>query len=368
LNKVIIFRTKRLQNFSILLKLRIPQHAVVIIIIIIVKHPLLSETFLKFFERRFSKFIIFHFEGFGSRIYVKNSGKASRLDPLGPWPGGTGVSPPCPALNFLLDKPHIPDLGSYKLENPNVASDRSKLSKMIMTGWSTEKKRFVMSSKKFYAVRVGQTPGIYQTWKDCQAQVHGVPGCIFKSFFTEEEARSFLDGLNSAQIQQPRNPNAHTIERLSMETQTKVTSISEVSVYTDGACEGNGQKGSRGGVGVWWGDGHPNNISKPLDGLQTNNRAELTAVLEALKMMDVSQNYAIYTDSTYVAKGVKWAAEWKKNNWNCSNGKPAKNRDLWEEVLTAKCSKKVRFVVVKGHAGIYGNVQADRLAVNGILR
>ncbi len=114
------------------------------------------------------------------------------------------------------------------------------------------------------------------------------------------------------------------------------------------------------------------NISERLKGEpQTNQRAELTAVLRALQVTDKKQSVQICTDSKYaISCSVEWYLNWMKNNWNTSKGEPVMNQDLVKairKVIDArdKTGAKTLFKWVKGHASDAGNVAADMLAVKG---
>lgn len=139
--------------------------------------------------------------------------------------------------------------------------------------------------------------------------------------------------------------------------------MKQVKIYTDGACSGNPGKGGWGAVLIY------NGIEKELSGgeLQTtNNRMELTAVIEALKALKESCDVVLTTDSKYVCDAInqKWVYSWKKNNWRKADRKPALNVDLWEELLPLLEKHNVEFVWVKGHNGHKYNERCDYLAVN----
>ena len=100
----------------------------------------------------------------------------------------------------------------------------------------------------------------------------------------------------------------------------------------------------------------------------TNNRMELMAVIMALKEISSNLELTIYTDSTYVQKGIsEWIKNWKVNNWRSSSKKPVKNKDLWIELDEAVGSRKINWEWVKGHAGNEGNEKADELANQGVV-
>lgn len=104
-------------------------------------------------------------------------------------------------------------------------------------------------------------------------------------------------------------------------TPIKMSYNRSATIYTDGACSGNGQQGSQGGVGVYWGDNHPNNISRPLQGeRQTNQRAEIEAARQGIEQAK-SQGYSkvtVRTDSDYVKKGAEeWIPKWdRQGGWS----------------------------------------------------
>ena len=99
----------------------------------------------------------------------------------------------------------------------------------------------------------------------------------------------------------------------------------------------------------------------------TNNRMELTAVIEALNALRGSRKVRVHTDSTYVKNGItEWMANWKKRGWKTAAKKPVKNQDLWVALDAAAARHDVAWYWVKGHAGHEGNEEADRLANLGI--
>ncbi|XP_060535979.1 ribonuclease H1 isoform X2 [Cylas formicarius] len=103
-----------------------------------------------------------------------------------------------------------------------------------------------------------------------------------------------------------------------------------VIVYTDGACENNGKANAKAGIGVWFGDGNPLNISKPVFGRATNNTAEIQAPTEALKLLrELGYKKAkVLTDSQFTINCItKWIHNWKRNSWKLSSGGPVKNKE-----------------------------------------
>ena len=137
-----------------------------------------------------------------------------------------------------------------------------------------------------------------------------------------------------------------------------------VVIYTDGACKGNPGPG---GWGAWlrWG-GHEKELCGG-EALTTNNRMELTAVIEALASLKRRANVAVYTDSEYVRNGItSWIHGWKTRGWRTADKKPVKNTDLWQKLDALAAQHNVQWHWVRGHAGDPGNERADGLANRGV--
>jgi ribonuclease HI len=137
-----------------------------------------------------------------------------------------------------------------------------------------------------------------------------------------------------------------------------------VVVYTDGACKGNPGPGGWGAL-LRWGD-----HEKELFGGEaqtTNNRMELTAVIEALAALKLRSQVAIYTDSEYVKNGITtWIHNWKQRGWRTADKKPVKNIELWQCLDALASEHDVRWHWVRGHNGHPGNERADELANRGV--
>ena len=135
-----------------------------------------------------------------------------------------------------------------------------------------------------------------------------------------------------------------------------------VTVYTDGACSGNPGPGGWGAVLLY--GSHRKEISGGAPAT-TNNRMELTAVIEALKLLKEPCQVALYSDSKYVIDALEkgWAWGWKRRGWAKSDKKPALNPDLWEELLRLTQTHKLEYHWVKGHASNPLNNRCDELAV-----
>lgn len=138
--------------------------------------------------------------------------------------------------------------------------------------------------------------------------------------------------------------------------------MKHVEIFTDGACQGNPGPGGWGAILRYQG------VEKELSGgdpATTNNRMELSAVIEALKLLKEPCEVTLYSDSQYVCNAISkgWAKKWKQNGWKRSGNEPALNPELWDELLTLLEKHKVHVTWVKGHAGHPENERCDRLAV-----
>lgn len=140
--------------------------------------------------------------------------------------------------------------------------------------------------------------------------------------------------------------------------------MSDVTIYTDGACRGNPGPGGWGAVMRWQGK------EKHLFGGEaetTNNRMELTAAIRALNALKRPCKVDLYTDSKYVRDGItQWMENWKKRGWRKADKKPVKNQDLWMQLDQALGQHKITWHWVLGHSGVEGNELADELANRGI--
>ncbi len=140
--------------------------------------------------------------------------------------------------------------------------------------------------------------------------------------------------------------------------------MTEVVIYTDGACKGNPGPG---GWGAWLRSGPHEKELWGGEPLTTNNRMELTAVIEALSALKQRSRVALHTDSEYVKNGITtWIHGWKKRGWTTADRKPVKNVDLWQRLDTLAASHQVSWHWVRGHTGDPGNERADALANRGV--
>ena len=225
---------------------------------------------------------------------------------------------------------------------------------------------------KFYAVHAGRKTGVFDTWAECRAQVHGHPNAAFKSFEVREAAEAFVrDGPP------PRRP-ADRASRAPREKRAKIEDwVSQPAglyvdspggryvCYTDGSAELN----ESAGIGVVFGPSLE--ISRRLmlpPELLTNQVAELEAIACAMTTAIERGMPAltIRTDSMYAVNGVTtWIHGWIAREWKTASGKPVKNREQWERIAALTQQIDVRFEHVPGHRGVVGNERADVLASRG---
>ncbi|CAG8802275.1 36557_t:CDS:2, partial [Gigaspora margarita] len=242
--------------------------------------------------------------------------------------------------------------------------------------------------------------------EECQDQINKYPNSRYKKFSTLKEAQDFVSGVDNKEKKQELSSVYNNekeqrlpIELVSSQASQDLNTVSRLVAWTDGCSLSNGRDGARAGVGVFWGDNHPSkymdmdvcsisvkseienkfednttwNLSERLPGdKQTNNRAEITAVIRALETCpDRELPLEIKTDSKYTINAYEsWMPNWIKNNWMTKGNKPVENKDLFvrlSELIKARPGK-VSFTYVPGHVGIPGNEAADRLANLGALK
>ncbi|PHR25150.1 MAG: ribonuclease HI [Desulfotalea sp.] len=212
-----------------------------------------------------------------------------------------------------------------------------------------------MAKKKFYAVAVGRTKGVFTDWTTTEQQVKGFAGAKYKSFPSEKEALSWM--------------NAPVYEKKTAKTTGhKPTaairfSADDIIIYTDGGSINNPGPGGYGAVVER--DGGRQEYSGGFR-LTTNNRMEMTAALVALYEIGATkQSIHLFSDSSYLVNGVEkgWARKWQSRGWKKSDGQAAVNIDLWQKLLDLLGTIEVTFHWVKGHAGHELNERCDTLAV-----
>lgn len=247
-----------------------------------------------------------------------------------------------------------------------------------------------MAKKNFYAVVRGRKTGIYTTWfgpEGAESQVAGFEGAVFKGFATRPEAENWFQekSVNPSESRRKpiearslsadgegkpvpgkRRPDSLAAGRGKPASELKIDEDT-VIIYTDGGSTGNPGPGGYGAVIL--ADGKRKELSGGYR-RTTNNRMELTAVIEALKSVEGSRKIRFYSDSQYVVRGMNegWAKRWRRNGWMRTRSDAAENPDLWSQLLDLAEKHEVEFVWVKGHAGNPQNERCDQLAVAAAQR
>ena len=139
--------------------------------------------------------------------------------------------------------------------------------------------------------------------------------------------------------------------------------MKKVEIYTDGACRGNPGRGGWGAILKY------HDFEREISGgdpSTTNNRMELTAAIEALKLLKEPCSVTLTSDSKYMIDAIQknWIDSWKKKGWKKADGKPVLNVDLWEQLISLLDIHEVTFVWVQGHAGHKYNERCDELATS----
>jgi ribonuclease HI len=140
--------------------------------------------------------------------------------------------------------------------------------------------------------------------------------------------------------------------------------MKNVTIYTDGACRGNGKENTIGAYGIVL---IYNEVKKEIKKSfvnTTNNIMELSAVIDALSLLKEPCSVKIYSDSAYVVNAINqnWIKNWIKNGWRTSSKEPVKNRELWEKLMKLMEIHEVKFIKVKGHSDNPYNNRCDELA------
>ncbi|WHH56981.1 ribonuclease HI [Petroclostridium sp. X23] len=137
--------------------------------------------------------------------------------------------------------------------------------------------------------------------------------------------------------------------------------MKQITIYTDGACSGNPGPGGWGAILMY--EQHQKEVSG-FERQTTNNRMELTAAIQALKMLKEPCNVVLHSDSAYLVNALNngWLVNWQKNNWKTSTKKTVENQDLWQEIISQCRVHDINWKKVKGHADNPYNNRCDELA------
>jgi ribonuclease HI len=213
----------------------------------------------------------------------------------------------------------------------------------------------------FYAVANGISIGIFSNWDECNQSVKGFKNAIYKKFTNKADAEEFIR-VNSVTTEEPSIPIENTVEF-----------IPDYYVYTDGACSNNGRSNASAGIGIFFDTNDSRNLSQKIEGKQTNNTAELMAIIQTYHIIESDINsgkkIGIVSDSEYAIKCVSSYGEkchltgWKKE---------IPNKELVKTVYELyKDKPNIRFIHIRAHTDntdlhSIGNDNADKLANQAI--
>ena len=214
----------------------------------------------------------------------------------------------------------------------------------------------------FYAVANGRTIGIFLNWNDCNNSVKGYKNALYKKFDTKEEADNFI------KVNETNNKIQNHNIIINSKDENSVFNP-DYYVYTDGACSNNGKDNALAGIGIFFGINDNRNISKKIEGKQTNNTAELSAIIETYHIIENDilngKKIAIVSDSEYVIKCVSsYGEKCYKKCWNVD----IPNKDLVKIAYEMYKDKlNIQFIHIKAHTNntdihSFGNDNADKLA------
>ena len=204
----------------------------------------------------------------------------------------------------------------------------------------------------FYAVANGRNRGIFTTWKECSESVKGFKNSSYKKFSSKLEAEDYILNYNNESKKIFKNDF-----------------IPDYFVYTDGACANNGYLEASAGIGIFFKLDDPKNVSKKISGKQTNNTAELTAIIETFYIIENDLNegkkIVIVSDSEYaISCATDYGKKCSNKNWDID----IPNKLLVKQIYNIyKNYKNIKFLHVKAHTNktdchSVGNDQADKLA------
>lgn len=231
---------------------------------------------------------------------------------------------------------------------------------------------------KFYAVHKGKKTGIYKTWDECKKQIEGFSGPVYKKFEKEEEAKLFLkNGFNQISLQKfsKKQKIMKSIDKKNEEILDELLKdqSNRIFIYTDGSCIKFKNSINKAGYGIYIPQRNIK-VSKPLlNQKQTNNRAELTSILETinyLKPEDLIKELIIITDSAYsMFIFDKTGENYEKNNY-MKDGNQVLNKDLIIKALEIKRKYNIRLVKIRAHTSkddihSHNNDVVDKLAKEG---
>ena len=230
----------------------------------------------------------------------------------------------------------------------------------------------------YYVVHKGRVPGIYTSWNDCKKQVDKFEGAIFKKFSNKSEAELFLKegfGENKKPRCVVRKENDDKKNNTKIVDETIEDDSDKIFIYTDGSCIKFKNNISKGGFGIYIPDKNVKIGAPLLNQKITNNRAEMTAIIDSLKYLDeweLLKKICIFTDSQYSMYIFNGTGERYESNGYKNDGKDVPNIDLIKKLLDLKRKYNIVLLKVRAHTDkkdrhSMGNEVADKLAQKGAL-
>ncbi len=230
----------------------------------------------------------------------------------------------------------------------------------------------------YYVVHKGKKPGIYKTWIECKKQIHNFDGAIFKKFNNSTEAGEFLvhgfpNGKKPLSLVIKDNNDKKNLDKIETETGNDLDEFEKIFIYTDGSCTYIKNNPIKAGYGIYIPEKNISIGAPLLNQKLTNNRAELTAIIESIKYLDdddLEKKICIFTDSQYSMYIFNGTGErYEKNNWK-NNGSDVPNIDLIKKILELKRKYNIVLLKVRAHTNkddihSQGNSIADQLANDG---
>lgn len=230
----------------------------------------------------------------------------------------------------------------------------------------------------YYVVHKGRKPGIYKTWAECKKQIDSYDGAIFKKFNNSTEAGEFLvhgfpNGKKPLSVVRKANDDKRNYEKIENETGDDLDESEKIFIYTDGSCTFVKNNPTKAGYGIYIPEKNISVGSPLLNQKLTNNRAELTSIIESIKYLDtddLQKKICIFTDSQYSMYIFNGTGErYEKNNWK-NNGSDVPNIDLIKKILELKRKYNIVLLKVRAHTNkddihSQGNKIADILANEG---
>jgi len=229
----------------------------------------------------------------------------------------------------------------------------------------------------FYAIAKGKQTGIFNSWAECKSYTDGYTNAIFKKFNNKEDAETFIENMAKREVSVSKkiDDNVNKIP-------TKTPPINKIGestfepdyyVYTDGACSNNGKENALAGIGIYFGENDTRNVSMKITGKQSNNTAELGAILQLYNIIDVDilsgKKIGIVSDSLYAIRcATSYGKKCEEKGWI----EDIPNKDIVKEVYELyKDISNIQFLHIMAHTentDIHskGNDGADKLANKAI--